>query len=75
MSKNETGPLDFTVSQWRLFTLVLAVGLSGLFFHILKRQNLDNSAALYVGLPFLLALGISLTPKTQSTMTATMSHP
>lgn len=73
MSKEESEePLGYTASQWRLFTMVLVIGLSGIFFHLLKIQKIENSAALYIGLPFLFALGLSLTPKTKSTIGATM---
>ncbi|MFT7562077.1 MAG: hypothetical protein ACI93R_004011 [Flavobacteriales bacterium] len=72
MSKKDDGPLGFTVSQWRLFIIVLVIGLSAILFHALQRNGIANSAALYVGLPFLFALGLSLTPKTKSTMGATL---
>lgn len=58
--------------QWRLFFVVLVLGIAGLFFFILVRNDLNDSAALYVGLPILIALGMSLTPKAKSAMGATM---
>ena len=58
--------------QWRLFSLVLVLGLAGLGYSFLRRHNLFDSAGLYLGLPLLLALGLSLTPKTKSAMGATM---
>ena len=72
MTQPEKNFGGFSTAQWRLFGVVLVVGLSGIFFHLLARQELNNSAALYVGLPFLFALGLSLTPKTSSSMGATM---
>lgn len=59
-------------SRWRLFVAVLTIGAAGIFYHMLVRNSLNHSAALYIGLPFLLALGLSLTPKSQTTMGATM---
>ncbi|MFZ4761523.1 MAG: hypothetical protein ACOYK8_01740 [Alphaproteobacteria bacterium] len=59
-------------SQWRLFFVVLVLGLSGIFYGILREHRLYNSAALYIGLPLLLALGLSLSPKTKSALGATM---
>jgi hypothetical protein len=56
----------------RLFWIVLVLGLAGIAYTLLKRHDLYNSAALYLGLPLLLALGLSLTPKTKSAMGATM---
>lgn len=41
-------------------------------YTILRKHNLYDSAALYIGLPLILALGLSLTPKTNSAMGATM---
>ena len=71
MSKDKKSR-GISVSQWRLFGIVFVIGLCGLFFHVLHVASLHNSAALYVGLPVLFALGLSLTPKTKSTMGATM---
>jgi hypothetical protein len=59
-------------SQWRLFLLVLVIGIAGMAYEFLHHKNLQDSAALYVGLPFLLALGFSLTPKAKSAVGATM---
>lgn len=58
-------------AQWRLFFLVLVLGLAGLFYVVLRRQGLYDSAALYIGLPLILALGVSLTPQTKSAIAAT----
>ena len=72
MSKSTSGPLGFSVGQWRLFMVVLVVGLSLTTFQIFRRQGLSDTAALYIGLPLLLALAMSLSPKSQSTIGATM---
>lgn len=61
-----------SAAQWRLFFIVLMIGVAGITYHVLTRLNLDHSAALYVGLPFIFALGISLTPKSRTHMGATM---
>lgn len=63
----------FTIRQWRQFGLVLVLGLCGIFAHILMGFDpaLFNSAALYVGLPFLLALGMCFVPKAKSHVGAT----
>jgi hypothetical protein len=55
-----------------LFYSVLILGLAGVVFTMLRRNYLYDSAALYIGLPMLLALGLSLTPKTKSSLGATM---
>lgn len=59
-------------SQWRLFFVVLVLGITGLVFFGLIRGDLNDSAALYVGVPIIIALGMSLTPKTKSAVGATM---
>lgn len=59
-------------SQKRLFLAVLAIGCAGSAFQFLRSNGMHNSAALYVGLPLLLALGLSLTPKAKSAVGATM---
>jgi hypothetical protein len=56
----------------KLFYGVLVLGLAGAVFTFLQRHYLYDSAALYIGLPLLLALGMSLTPETRSAMGATM---
>ncbi|MEM7256961.1 MAG: hypothetical protein AAF404_06190 [Pseudomonadota bacterium] len=72
MSNADKGWLGFSVSQWRLFTLVLVVGLALIAFQLFRQQGISDTAALYVGLPFMLALGMSLSSKTKSTVGATM---
>jgi hypothetical protein len=55
-----------------LFYGVLVLGLAGGAFTLLYRHYLIDSAALYIGLPLLLAVGMSLLPETKSAMGATM---
>jgi hypothetical protein len=54
------------------FFVVLVLGLVGIFYRLLHHYSLYDSAALYMGLPFLLALGLSLTAKQKSAMGTTM---
>lgn len=61
-----------SASQWKLFALILAVGGAGFVYALLRTNGLGQSAALYLGLPLLLALGLTLTPKARTTMGATM---
>lgn len=60
------------VAQWRLFFVILVLGVAGIVYFLIRDHGLDDSAALYIGLPLILALGLSLTPKTKSAMGATM---
>jgi hypothetical protein len=41
--------------QWKLFFAVLVIGCAGLIYWFLRRRGLDQSAALYTGLPLLAA--------------------
>lgn len=49
--------------HWQLFYIVLVLGTGGIFYIVLKRNDLNNSAALYLGLPLIIALGCALIPK------------
>ena len=64
----------FTVRQWRQFGFVLILGFCGIFAHALMGYDIElfNSAALYVALPFLLALGMCFIPKAKSRVGATL---
>ena len=70
----EDDEFDWKISfdQWRLFFFVLVLGIAGIFYKFLQGVNLQDSAALYIGLPLILALGLSLTPRCKSALTATM---
>jgi hypothetical protein len=58
--------------QWKLFAAVLVIGCAGLVYAYLRRHGLSETAALYLGLPLLLALGLSLTPPGRSATDATI---
>ncbi len=72
MNNEENNKRKITISQWRLFYIILLIGLLFLFYYVLKYNSLGSSAALYVGLPFLLALGLSLTPNAKTPVGVTM---
>lgn len=61
----------FTAGQWRLFALVLVIGVFFTVYQILQNKQLHATAALYIGLPLIFALAISLTPKAKTTVGAT----
>ena len=58
--------------QWYWFFIVLAIGLAGIVFQLLRRKGLNDSALLYIGVPFIMALVISLTPRMKSVMGGAM---
>ena len=56
-----------TEGQRQRFGFVFVLGICAIFVRFLTGQEmLFNSAALYIGLPFLFALGMSLLPKSSS---------
>ena len=59
--RHEISPL-----QWQLFFLCLVVGTAGILYMFLSRRDLASSALLYVGIPVVLGLGLSLTPRANS---------
>jgi hypothetical protein len=65
--KNKISP-----ASWRLFCVVLVLGVAGLIYTFLHNASLFESAGLYIGLPLFLALGLSLTPASKSAMESTM---
>ena len=52
--------------------LVIVAGLAGAVFYFLRNNGLDSSAALYVGIPILLAIALSFTNKAQTIIGGTM---
>lgn len=71
-SPDSSGGYKISPSQWKLFFTILVIGSAGMAYGFLRHSRFQDSAALYVGLPLLLALGLSLTPKAKSAMGATM---
>jgi hypothetical protein len=54
--------------KWYWFSLVLILGLVEIFYLILKKQKLTDSAALYIGIPLLVSLGLTLTPNRSNSL-------
>lgn len=71
MDKAKKSDSGFTAGQWRLFTVVLVIGLSFSGFQFLQYRQFAATAALYMGIPLIFALAISLTPKAKTTVGAT----
>ena len=58
--------------QWELFFFCFVIGVSGLLYMYLQRSGQATSALLYVGIPVVLALGLSLTPRARSAIGMTI---
>ena len=56
-----------TIFQWRLVGLILILAVGVLLYDLLYKHNLEQTAALFIGLPAFLAIAITLTPKARST--------
>ena len=52
--------------------LVIVVGIAGASYFFLRSRSLDSSAALYVGIPVLLAIALSFTSKAKTIVGGTM---
>lgn len=71
-TKTDNKTTSLSKSQLRSFIVVLTLGTLFAVYHILTAHKIANSAALYIGLPLLLALGLSLTPQTKTTIGGTL---
>lgn len=70
--ENKRGRWEIAPDQWCLFFIIVIIGGGGALYIFLKEAGLQNSAALYIGLPLCLSLGLSLTPRAKSATGATM---
>jgi hypothetical protein len=55
-----------TRAQWTLVGVIVALALGAAAYRLLKWQRLDETAALFVGLPTILAIALALTPRAKS---------
>lgn len=53
-------------SAWPLIALILMTFAVSIMYRILVEQQLEQSSALFIGIPTLLALGLAMTPKAKS---------
>lgn len=73
MSEERESPVASPpIVPWTLFFITLALGLAGAGYVLLKRNDLSDSAALYLGIPLILALVLTRTPRAKSALGATM---
>ena len=55
-----------SAAQWGLAGLIVALALGQIFYQLLVIQQLRQTAALFIGLPALIAVAVTLTPKAKS---------
>ncbi len=53
-------------SQWALVTLIIAVAAGSFLYRLLVVQRLEQTAAMFIGLPAFLAILLALSPKAKS---------
>jgi hypothetical protein len=56
----------FTVSQKRLVGLILVLAVTSVAYQLVTATGLEDTAALYVGVPTVLAVGLALLPRSES---------
>src|SRR6266508_3359963 len=59
-------PSRWAAAQWGLVGVILSLTLAMLVYRWLHSERLDQSAALFIGLPAILAVALTLTPKAKS---------
>ncbi len=55
-----------TRSQWMLAAVILALAVAGVLYRLLVLKKLEQTAALFIGLPAVLAIILALTPQAKS---------
>jgi hypothetical protein len=63
MNAPEQKPTAFTPRQWTTIALILVPAIGSVVYSILAHQNLTQTAALFIGIPTLLAILLALSPK------------
>jgi hypothetical protein len=66
-TENETGVRPrITRKQWTLAAVILALAVAGILYRVFVAKGLEQTAALFIGLPTVLALILALTPQAKS---------
>ncbi|MGH2405286.1 MAG: SRPBCC family protein [bacterium] len=60
------GERRITGAQWRLVGLIAALAVGRVAYDVLVRHRLQETAALFIGLPAILAVAFALTPRARS---------
>src|SRR5690349_23642979 len=55
-----------TRNQWTLAAVILALAVAGVLYRVLVLHKLEQTAALFIGLPAVLAIILALTPQAKS---------
>jgi hypothetical protein len=66
MSEPNQQPTKIQPAQWRLIVLVIALTVGSVLYKWLMHEQLGHSAAMFLGIPAVLAILLALTPKAQT---------
>jgi hypothetical protein len=66
MSEIEDSPRAITKAQWSLVALIVAFTLASILYRVLMHTGLGHSAAMFVGIPAVLAIVLALAPKAET---------
>src|SRR5437870_12961066 len=72
MFKNTAGHPRFSPAQFAVAAIIIAVAVGGFVYRQMVDHEIEQSAALFIGLPALLAVILALTPRAKSTIGITM---
>lgn len=66
MNEFDEHPRRIEPAQWAVVTLVVACAAGALLYRLLLHKHLGQSAAMFLGIPAVLAILLALTPKAQT---------
>lgn len=66
MTEADEGPNPVSRAQWSVILLVIGFTLGALLYRYLRHEQLGHSAAMFLGIPAILAIVLALTPRAKS---------
>jgi hypothetical protein len=66
MTGTEETPRKITQAQWAIVALTVALTAGALLYRVLLHQHLGQAAAMFLGIPAVLAILLAFTPKARS---------
>ena len=68
MQDEDVEPRRITRAQWTLAAIIVALAAGGVAYRLLVKHRLEQTSALFIGIPSLVALVLALTPRAKSIM-------
>lgn len=66
MTETDEGTSRVSAAQWSVILLVIAFTLGAFLYRYLRHEQLGHSAAMFLGIPAILAIVLALTPKAKT---------